>query len=194
MLASFDAALTAPSQVNITWRTAAEYEAARFILERRFGMEPWSPLATVSANGSMPTGYSYNDTLDTRKPGDMEVSYRLTLVSVANEQTLLDSSTLQLSTASTLVAGLASTLRLDQAIPNPFNASTAFTFTLPSRGIVIAELIGSDGEEIRTLLDGWVDAGMHRLVVDGAGLSAGLYFIRLRMGSASVIQPVVHVQ
>jgi hypothetical protein len=194
VLASFDATLNAPSRASITWRTAAEYQASRFILERRFGMESWASLATLSANGSMPTDYTYSDTLDGQKPSDTEVSYRLTLVTTANEQTLLDSATLQLATSSTPVTGIASALRLESGTPNPFSTSTALTFTLPSRVAVVAELIGSDGRHIRTLLDGWSDAGVHRMVVDGSGLPAGLYFVRLRMGNATVMQPVVRVQ
>jgi alpha-tubulin suppressor-like RCC1 family protein len=194
VLASFDAALSTPSRANIAWRTSAEYQASRFILERRFGVESWAPLATVSANGSMPTDYSYNDTLVGQKPSDTEVAYRLTLVSVANEQTLLDSATLQLSTSSTPVTDMTAALRLESVIPNPFSASTALSFTLPSRAAVVVELIGSDGRHIQRLLDGWFDAGVHRMVVDGSELPAGLYFVRLRMGNAAVLQPVVHIQ
>jgi hypothetical protein len=89
---------------------------------------------------------------------------------------------------------MVSALRLESGIPNPFMASTALTFTLPSRAAVVAELIGSDGREIQTLLDGWFDAGTHRMVVDGSALSAGLYFVRLRTGNSVLLQPVLHIQ
>jgi hypothetical protein len=79
-------------------------------------------------------------------------------------------------------------LTLAQNFPNPFNAATTISFSLPAGANV--ELVVYDllGRKIRNLVTGFRGAGDHTIIWDGAGdsglpLSSGIYFYRLQVGS-----------
>jgi len=68
--------------------------------------------------------------------------------------------------------------------PNPFNPNTTIRFTLPEAGKVRLSVCDVRGRALRTLLDGELERGGHRIVWDGrddAGhtLASGLYLARL---------------
>jgi 5'-nucleotidase len=77
-------------------------------------------------------------------------------------------------------------LALGQNYPNPFNPSTTIAFSLERPGRVHLAVYGLDGALVRTLADGSLGAGPHRLVWEGrddAGLpaAAGAYVYRLQV-------------
>ncbi|MBU0509236.1 T9SS type A sorting domain-containing protein [bacterium] len=63
--------------------------------------------------------------------------------------------------------------------PNPFNAQTTITFTLPSAGRVRLELFDVLGRSARLLLDEPRMAGEHFFRLDASDLPTGIYFARL---------------
>jgi subtilisin family serine protease len=70
------------------------------------------------------------------------------------------------------------------AAPNPVEGSTALRFVLPTNGRVRLVLYDAAGRRVRTLVDGPLAAGPHRMEWDGRGdrgrpLAAGVYFARL---------------
>lgn len=64
--------------------------------------------------------------------------------------------------------------------PNPFNPTTEISYTLGAAGAVTLKVYDALGREIRTLADGYRNAGAHRVRFDASDLAAGLYFYRLR--------------
>ena len=71
------------------------------------------------------------------------------------------------------------------AAPNPFRAITTIRFSIPEAGPATLAIHDVAGRQVRTLLDGAVDAGERRFVWDGrddAGrsLASGVYFYRLQ--------------
>jgi hypothetical protein len=76
---------------------------------------------------------------------------------------------------------------LEQNHPNPFSGLTTISFNLPCAEEVLLELYDSTGRRIRTLANGGFEQGSHRLEMDSAGLTPGLYSYRLKTskGSAS---------
>lgn len=71
------------------------------------------------------------------------------------------------------------------AHPNPFNASTAFAFTLPADGKAALDVFDLDGGKVRTLLSGNLPAGDHDISWDGRAddsraVGSGIYIYRLR--------------
>lgn len=68
---------------------------------------------------------------------------------------------------------------LEQNYPNPFNPSTLIRYNLPASSNV--KLIVTDvlGNEIKTLVDGFVSAGRHTVLFKGESLSSGIYFYTL---------------
>jgi len=76
--------------------------------------------------------------------------------------------------------------------PNPFHASTVVRFTLP--GTMPVHLVVTDalGRVVRKLLDAGIrEAGTHSLRFDATGLSPGVYFTRLTVGSALRIRKIL---
>ncbi len=76
--------------------------------------------------------------------------------------------------------GLPKEFALDQPYPNPFNESAIVQFALPKAAHV--ELIVFDilGRQVTTLQQGEMRPGYHNLHFDGAGLSSGVYFLRMK--------------
>jgi hypothetical protein len=68
---------------------------------------------------------------------------------------------------------------LYQNYPNPFNPFTTISFDLPQAGQARLALYDVLGREVRVLVDGPLNAGRHRIELDGRALSSGVYFYRL---------------
>jgi hypothetical protein len=75
--------------------------------------------------------------------------------------------------------------------PNPFNASTTLQFFLPSSGQIRLEVLDVAGRIVRSLADGFVPSGFHSYTFDGATLSSGVYFARLRSPSVTKVHKMV---
>lgn len=87
----------------------------------------------------------------------------------------------------TLLTGVAAAplpaqAELAQNYPNPFNPSTTLTFSLPAEQEAALTVTDPLGREVRRIAEGRFSAGAHMLQFDGAGLSSGMYLLRLRAG------------
>ncbi|MBK7141035.1 MAG: T9SS type A sorting domain-containing protein [bacterium] len=74
---------------------------------------------------------------------------------------------------------------LMQNYPNPFNPTTVIEFALPRASNVKIELYDITGRLVRTLTDGSMSAGTHKVSFDGRSssgnqLASGVYFYRLQ--------------
>jgi M6 family metalloprotease-like protein len=79
---------------------------------------------------------------------------------------------------------------LEANYPNPFNPSTAISFSLPERRSVRLELFDLLGRIVKVLVNEEVEGGRHRVVWDGmdAGgtpVAGGVYLCRLQTGAFS---------
>ena len=76
---------------------------------------------------------------------------------------------------------------LSQNYPNPFNPSTRIQYTIESAGLVSLKVYDMLGREVATLVNGRQEAGTYTVqfgINSGAsGLSSGIYFYRLKVGS-----------
>ena len=82
---------------------------------------------------------------------------------------------------------------LDANYPNPFNPETTIGFDLPNAADTRLEIFDIAGQGLRILLAGWMDGGRHSVTWDGRDESgrrvgSGVYFYRLRTGSAGVVR------
>jgi hypothetical protein len=64
--------------------------------------------------------------------------------------------------------------------PNPFNPSTEIRFAIPQTGQVSVDVYNISGQKVTTLLYSERSAGVHTVRWDASGMSAGLYFCRVR--------------
>ncbi|UCC78961.1 MAG: T9SS type A sorting domain-containing protein [Candidatus Zixiibacteriota bacterium] len=74
---------------------------------------------------------------------------------------------------------------LFQNYPNPFNASTTISFDLLESQVVTLTAYDILGRIIKTMIDGYLEAGTHIVIFDGAGLTSGIYFARLETDNAT---------
>ncbi|MFH1862865.1 MAG: T9SS type A sorting domain-containing protein [bacterium] len=66
--------------------------------------------------------------------------------------------------------------------PNPFNAATMLTFTLPQAGMVRLEVFNMNGRAVGAFHETPFQAGTHQITFDGSNLPSGIYFYQLRAG------------
>ncbi len=77
--------------------------------------------------------------------------------------------------------------RLYEAQPNPFNPSTTLAFDLPVEGAVRLDIYDITGRLVRTLVNGNLPAGAHRVEwngtdANGGTVASGVYFYELAAG------------
>jgi hypothetical protein len=80
---------------------------------------------------------------------------------------------------------------LRQNYPNPFNPSTTIEFSLPNAQQVSIRIYSVQGQEVATLLDRKMPAGVHRLVWDAKGWVNGVYFVKLEAGTYQFMRKAV---
>jgi len=68
---------------------------------------------------------------------------------------------------------------LQQNYPNPFNPSTTIEFQLKNSANVKIKVFNMLGQEIETILNGYENAGIHKIIFNGNNLSSGVYFYTL---------------
>lgn len=76
-----------------------------------------------------------------------------------------------------------STLLLSQNYPNPFNPTTNIEFQIPLSGFVTLKVYDAMGREVATLVNEQMNVGSYKTAFNGARLSSGVYFYRLKVGS-----------
>jgi len=87
-------------------------------------------------------------------------------------------------------------LELQPAYPNPFNAQTIISFTLPTQQKITLRILDLQGHEIATLVHGMRSPGEYRMVWDGretdsAPVASGLYFAVLQTSTAYQVRKLV---
>ena len=70
---------------------------------------------------------------------------------------------------------------LSTAYPNPFQDNTRLIVDVEASGNVTVSVHDILGQSIKTLEEGYLTAGSHEFIVDGSGLAAGTYFIRVKV-------------
>ncbi|MBD3233968.1 MAG: T9SS type A sorting domain-containing protein [candidate division Zixibacteria bacterium] len=66
--------------------------------------------------------------------------------------------------------------------PNPFNASTTISYTLPEASRVRMDIYNLRGQRIETLVDGAQQAGEYFVTWDASQVASGVYFYKLTAG------------
>ena len=69
---------------------------------------------------------------------------------------------------------------LYQNYPNPFNASTKINFNIPQASEVNLSVYNILGKKVATLLNGFLESGLHSVIFDGRNLASGTYIYRLQ--------------
>jgi hypothetical protein len=71
------------------------------------------------------------------------------------------------------------TFMLEQNYPNPFNPSTTITYKVPAAAYVQLRVYDVLGRQVAMLLDNYIEAGTHEVMLDASNFSSGVYLYRL---------------
>ncbi len=172
-LTSFTASYTNNS-VELTWITATEKNNYGFEVQKRYDGQQYETIAFITGNGTTTNRITYNYT-DTDIKSD-KIYYRLKQIDYNGD--------VDYSNEILVDIQLADNFELFQNYPNPFNPETRISWYSPVSGNQTLKLYDILGNEIATLLDGFVEAGRHEIVLNASSLDvelvSGVYLLRLK--------------
>ena len=80
---------------------------------------------------------------------------------------------------------------LAQNYPNPFNSEAIISFSLPIAEIVSLKVYNMLGQEVVSLLDKKIGAGLHRVTLDAGYLDAGIYLYKITAGEYKAVRKMI---
>ena len=83
---------------------------------------------------------------------------------------------------------------LSQNYPNPFNPSTSIKFSIPEGSQVSLKIYNSLGQEIKTLVNRFMEAGVHTVNFNAVDLNSGMYFYRLNAGEFTQVRKMTLIK
>ena len=72
------------------------------------------------------------------------------------------------------------TYHLGQNYPNPFNPESVIEFSIPVSEFVIVSIYDLKGRLVKHLNRGYLDKGIHKIVVNDVGLKSGIYYYQIK--------------
>jgi hypothetical protein len=165
--------------IMLNWTTATELNNQGFDIERKSNtIGSWERIGYVPGNGTStePQTYSY---LDENVP-DGSYSYRLKQIDFSGAYEYSDEIVVNVGFSPTDYI-------LFQNYPNPFNPNTSIQFQVYKTGVVNVKIYDMLGQEIKTLFNDEVEAGMYTIQWDGLNdngmkMSSGSYIYRMTAG------------
>jgi len=168
-LSSFSARIK-DNSVILNWKTETEVNNYGFEVQRSAQPDKWEVLGFVEGNGNTNSPKEYNF-VDNEVNSAGTYSYRLKQID--NDGTYEFSITIEVDFVSP------KSLELSQNYPNPFNPTTTISFTLPQSGNAALKVFNPLGEEVVTLADEFIEAGIYTFTFNGEGLTSGMYIYQL---------------
>ncbi|QQS35186.1 MAG: T9SS type A sorting domain-containing protein [Ignavibacteriales bacterium] len=177
-LVSFKANVTG-NAVQLSWVTASELNNQGFEIERKSANNSWQKIGFVQGNGttSSTKTYSYVD-------GNLQAgkySYRL-------KQVDFNGTYEYTNVIEAEVTPVPVKFDLAQNFPNPFNPTTTINYAIPQASNVTLKVYNMLGQEVKTLVNKFVEAGQHTVKFDAQDLNSGLYFYKLEAGSFNMVK------
>jgi len=176
-LSSFSASVVG-NAVKLNWITETEVNNYGFDIERKVGslqstVGNYEKVGFVNGNGNSnsPKSYSFEDKNVTAG----KYSYRLKQID--NDGQFEYSKTIEVD------LGAPKKFELSQNYPNPFNPVTTIRFNLPEAGNVKLTLFNILGQELKTLVNGFKESGVHTINFDASELNSGMYIYKIEAGN-----------
>jgi len=157
------------NDVKLLWQTATELNNSGFSIERKSAGSDYMEVGFVPGFGttSEPKSYSFND--QNLRSG--VYTYRLKQVDFDGSFTYSNEVEVEVIAPAEF--------SLDQNYPNPFNPSTKITFSLATDSRVSLKVFDVIGQEVASLINQELTAGVHNIDFNAAGINSGVYFYRI---------------
>ncbi|MFC2150642.1 T9SS type A sorting domain-containing protein, partial [Calditrichota bacterium] len=75
--------------------------------------------------------------------------------------------------------------------PNPFNAFTTISYSLPTPGVVSLAIFDMQGRELQRIAGGFKSAGSYSVGWDASGMPSGVYYAKVESGGVARTVPMV---
>ena len=85
-------------------------------------------------------------------------------------------------------------ITLGAAYPNPFNPSTSFELNVNQAGNISVMIYNVNGQIVDVLHQGYKDAGVHSMTLNGQNLSSGMYIVKATSADVTVSQKVMLIK
>ncbi|MCF8266792.1 MAG: T9SS type A sorting domain-containing protein [Ignavibacteriales bacterium] len=172
------------SKVILKWSTATEVNNYGFEIERSKDkkLQSWETIGFVNGHGNSnsPKEYIFSDNY----PLSGNTFYRLKQIDI--DGAFKYSDIISVESGKT-----PSDFSLHQNYPNPFNPATKISFNLPQASDVSLKVYDILGNQAAVLVNRFLDAGSYSYEFDGAGLSSGIYFYRIKAGNFNSVKKMV---
>jgi hypothetical protein len=166
-LSSFTATVN-QNKVELNWVTATETNNQGFDIERNSG-SGFEKVGYIPGFGTTTEEHSYSFTDVGLSAGNY--SYRLKQIDFSGMFEY--SKTIEVEVVVPDIYSLA------QNYPNPFNPSTKITFSLAADSKVSLKVFDVLGQEVASLINQDLTAGVHNVDFNAAGFNSGVYFYRI---------------
>ncbi len=162
----------------------------------------WAPNATKMDDELLPNETAFfKATFETSPtPGNGTVVYKLSNKNNPQEFVTISLSCTTSTTTSVVSLTAPKAMSLSQNYPNPFSMNrdrqTTFSYGLPGSGTVTMKVYDMLGQEVRTLVNTWSQAGTFTVAWDGRSqngspVPAGIYICKLTTGTDAMSRRVL---
>ncbi len=83
---------------------------------------------------------------------------------------------------------------LYQNFPNPFNPITTIRYSIPENSFVELKIFNILGQEIKTLVNEFKNAGNYVISFDASSLSSGIYFYRINNNNHTILKKMLLIK
>ena len=167
-LTSFTASVN-DNDVTLSWETATELNNSGFEIERKSVNGEYDKIGFVPGYGTTTERRVYSFSDANLLAGNY--TYRLKQIDYDG--------TFDYSDAVEVEIVIPDVYSLHQNYPNPFNPNTNITFTLAANAQVTLKVFDILGQEVMTLINQDITAGVHTYDFDASGINSGVYFYRI---------------
>jgi hypothetical protein len=167
-LTSFTASVTG-NNVTLDWETATEVNNSGFAIERKSANSEFIQIGFVPGFGTTAEPKAYTFTDNSLLPG--AYSYRLKQIDFDGTFEYSDIVEVEVLTPDEFA--------LAQNYPNPFNPSTKITFALAVDSKVSLKIFDVLGQEVTTLVNQDLTAGVHNYEFNALSINSGVYFYKI---------------
>lgn len=167
-LSSFTATVNGTS-ISLNWTTVTETNNRGFEVQRKSSDNDFVTVGFVKGKGTTTQTQNYSFTDSNLPIGSY--TYRLKQIDF--------NGTFEFSKVVEVYLAAPSEFSLEQNFPNPFNPSTMISFSLKTDADVSLKLFNLLGQEIATLVNGRLTAGIQQVIFNAENLTSGVYFYRI---------------
>jgi hypothetical protein len=162
--------------ISLAWSTLTEKECSGFEVERKYQNGKFEVITSIQSKGESGESYSYNDypknngiyTYRIKAIVDQKVKY--------SKEVYIDYKYVPLR------------YDLSQNYPNPANPSTTIAFSLQQDTRATLTIYNILGQQVMTVLDKYLTAGNHSVLLDLKELPSQVYFYELKTSDFKMIK------